>query len=89
MSYDSKKQFSGRWKVRRVLLFSIFPLLMLPFIFIYFLASWWLVTVLDGFPGGFFRQHPNLTAAGLVILACFLLFATGQSLWETMRARFS
>ena len=89
MSYTKKNTVTKGWKVKRVLLFGIFPLLMLPFIFIYVLSAWWLLTVLDGFPGGFFKQHPNLTAAGLVILACFLLFATGQTLWETMRARFS
>ena len=85
----SKKGDSTRWKVRRVLLFGIFPLLMLPFIFGYFFAAWWLMTLLDGFPGGFFRQHPSLTMAGLAILAGFLLLVTGQALWESARARLS
>lgn len=83
----NKKPVSAQWRVRRVLLFGVFPLLMLPFIFGYFLSAWWLLTVLDGFPGGFFRHHPGLTMAGLAFLAMFLLVATGQALWEWMRVR--
>jgi nitrate reductase NapE component len=88
MPNTSKTRASTRWKVRRVLLFGMFPLLTLPFIFGYALGAWWLLTVLDGFPGGFFRLHPSLTVAAVVILASFLFIVTTQALWDKMRARF-
>lgn len=74
-------------KVRRALLFGVFPLLTLPFIFIYAVGGWWLLTVLDGFPGGFFKKHPDLTAAVIVILASCLFIVTAQALWDKVRDR--
>lgn len=85
MSSQKKASIATGWK--RFFLFAVFPLLMLPFIFIYALSAWWLLTVLDGFPGGFFKQHPNLTVAAMVIFSCFLLIVTAQTMWDKMRAR--
>lgn len=88
MSSNYKATVPAGWKRKRVLIFGIFPLVMLPFIFLYFLSAWWLITVLDGFPGGFFKRHPDATSAAVVILACYLLIATALALWEKVKARF-
>ena len=88
MSDIRKPRASALRTVRMVLLFGVFPLIMLPFIFVYALGGWWLSTVLDGFPGGFFRQHPTLTGAAIVIGASYLFIVTGQALWDRMQARF-
>ncbi len=83
----SEKEKSFPVRLKRFFLFAVFPLFMLPFIFLYSFGAWWLLTVLDGFPGGFFKQHPQLTAAVIAIFACFLFIATAQAMWAKMRAR--
>lgn len=87
MPSPNKGSIATGWK--RFFLFSIFPLLMLPFVFAYSLAGWWLLTVLDGFPGGFFKRHPDLTVAAIVIFACYLFIATAETVWKKMWSRFS
>lgn len=87
MSSTNRTPVLSGWK--RFILFGIFPLLTLPFIFFYALSAWWLLRLLDGFPGGFFKRHPELTVAALVILAGFLFIITARAIWEKMRARIS
>jgi hypothetical protein len=87
MSSGNKATISSGLK--RFLLFAVFPIFMLPFLFIYSYSAWWLLRLLDGFPGGFYKRHPNLTVTALVIIVCCLLIITGQSMWGKMKARLS
>lgn len=75
------------FRLKKFLLFAVFPIFMLPFIFLYSFGAWWLLRVLDGFPGGFFKQHPQLTAALIALFAGFLFIATAQAMWAKMRGR--
>lgn len=88
MSSLNNAPVSKGWQKKGLFLFTLMPLIMLPFIFLYAFLAWWLLILLDGFPGGFFKRHPVLTVGVLYVFAAYLLILTGLSLWEKLRRRF-